>query len=89
MDNVIIYGPCALFVITTLINMGVFAKSGELKQQKAELLQYTNENFVSKETYFANHTAIETQLAQVRADISEIKTLLITTLQNILNRKDG
>lgn len=77
MDNFLIYGPCALFVITTLISVKIFARSEDLLKLKAELLEYMNNNFVKESIYADNHKALQQDIAQMRQDVSDVKNLLI------------
>lgn len=77
MDNWIIFAPCALFVITTLVQMKIFARSEDLTKLEAKLITYVNETFVKESVYADNHKALQIDITQMRQDISDVKNLLI------------
>lgn len=77
MDNLIIFAPCALFIITTLIQLKIFARTEELTALKAELITYAAEHFVKQDTYQDNHKALQNQMLQIHKDISDVKNILI------------
>jgi len=77
MDNLVIYAPCVLYVITTLIQLKVFARTDELATLRAELIAYATEHFVKQETYQDNHKALQDQMLQIHQDVSDVKNLLI------------
>ncbi len=78
MENIIIFAPCAVFVITLLIQLGVFARSSELLNLKAEMFEYVAKNYLSKDIYADNHKSLQEDLTQMRQDIADVKNLLIT-----------
>lgn len=78
MDKWLFYGPCAAFVITSLINLKIFARSEDLSKLKAELMAYTSEHFVNRETYSDNHKALQDQMLQIHQDVSDVKNILIS-----------
>ncbi|MCD7779854.1 MAG: hypothetical protein LUH05_04200 [Candidatus Gastranaerophilales bacterium] len=78
MNNIIVFAPCAVFVITLLIQIGVFARSSELLSLKAEMLEYVAKNYLSKDIYADNHKSLQEDLTQMRQDIADVKNLLIT-----------
>ncbi len=77
MDNWIIFAPCVLFVITTLIQMRVFARTEDLTKLEARMITYINDNFVKESIYTDNHKALQADITQMRQDISDVKNLLI------------
>lgn len=77
MDNLAIYAPCALYIITTLIQLKIFARTDELATLKAELIGYMAEHFVKQDTYQDNHKALQNQMLQIHQDVSDVKNLLI------------
>lgn len=77
MDNLIIYAPYAVYVILTLINLKIFARTEDLKGLKAELMTYASEHFVSREVYSDNHKALQDQMLQIHTDVSDVKNILI------------
>lgn len=82
MHELQVFAPYALYVITVLISIKIFARSDEVVLMKAELLQYVNENFVKENTYNSNHETLKEEISQLRQDISEIKNLLIGLSSN-------
>lgn len=82
MDNWIIYAPCAIFVITTLINLKIFARTEDLTKLEARMIKYTNENFTPKDIYSANHKALQEQISQIHQDVSDVKNLLISIINS-------
>lgn len=85
MDNLLLYAPCALFVITTIVSMRIFARTGDVKAMEAKLMTYAMEHFVTRDIYADNHKALQSQMLQIQHDISEVKTILI----NISSQKGG
>lgn len=77
MDNLVIYAPCALFIITTVVQLKIFARTEELTKLEARMIKYINDNFVKESIYADNHKALQTDIAQMRQDISDVKNLLI------------
>ncbi len=77
MENLIIFAPCAVFVIVLLIQLGIFARTSDVKAIEAKLMTYASEHFVTRDTYSDNHKALQNQMLQIHNDISEVKTLLI------------
>ncbi len=82
MDNLIVYGPCALFVITLLIQVKIFARYDALKALEANLIKYMSENYVPKDIYSANHKALQEQISQIHQDVSDVKNLLISIINS-------
>ncbi|MCD8179773.1 MAG: hypothetical protein LUE98_21185 [Tannerellaceae bacterium] len=77
MEHIIIFAPCAVFVITLLIQLGIFARTSELASLKAELIKYVSEQYISKNDYWDNHKSLKEDLSQMRQDIADVKNLLI------------
>lgn len=82
MDNYIIYAPCALFIITTLIQLKIFARNDELTKVEARMTKYINDNFVRREVYSDNHKALQEQISQIHQDVSDVKNLLISIINS-------
>lgn len=78
MDNWIIYAPCTLFVLTTLLNIKIFARSEDLSKLKADLMTYAAEHFVTKDTYSDSQKALQSHMLQIHNEISDVKNMLIT-----------
>lgn len=77
-NNLIIFAPCAVFVIVLLIQLNIFARTSELKAIETKLMTYAMEHFVTRDTYNLNHKALQDNLSQIRQDISDVRNLLIT-----------
>lgn len=82
MENWLVYAPCALFVITTLIQIKVFARSEDLTKQEAKMTKYINDHFVRRDTYTENHKSLQEQISQIHQDVSDVKNLLISIVNN-------
>lgn len=80
MDNLIVYGACALYVINTIIGLKIFARTEELNKLEASLMKYAMEHFLSKDTYNLNHQFLQEQIVDIRKDISDVKDLLIKVI---------
>lgn len=78
MENFIIYAPCALFIITLIIQLGIFARSSDLASLEAKLLKHISIYYVTDKTYRENHKTLQDQLQQIHTDINDIKNLLIS-----------
>nr|DAJ74751.1 MAG TPA: hypothetical protein [Caudoviricetes sp.] len=78
MDNIILYAPYALFIIISLVNLKIFARSDEISVLKAYLITYMSEHYVSDKTYRENHKSLQEQLAQIHTDINDVKNILIS-----------
>lgn len=82
MDNLIIYAPCLLYIITTLVQLKIFARSEELTQLEARMTKYINDNFTRIQTYSDNHKALQEQISQIHQDVSDVKNLLISIINS-------
>lgn len=77
MEELNIYAPLAVYIITLLIQLKIFARAEELTKLEAKLMTYMAENFVREENYRDNHKALQGQMAQIHQDVSDVKNLLI------------
>lgn len=82
MENWLVYAPCALFVITTLVQLKIFARAEELTKLEARMTKYINDNFVRRDTYTENHKSLQEQISQIHQDVSDVKNLLISIVNN-------
>lgn len=82
MDNFLIFAPCVLFVITTLIQMKIFARNDEVTKLEARMTKYINDNFVRRDTYTENHNSLQEQISQIHRDVSDVKNLLISIINS-------
>ncbi len=83
MNELIIFAPCVLFVITVLIQLNIFARTSELKAIEAKLMTYAMEHFVTQNTYNLNYQTLQRDFNQLRQDISDMRNLLIQLSANL------
>ena len=86
MQDFIILAPAALYIITLIIQLKIFARVDELATLKAELITYATEHFVKQDTYQDNHKALQNQMLQIHQDVSDVKDLLIGIINNRSSR---
>lgn len=82
LDNLYILAPCILYIITTLINLKIFARCDELTKLESGITKYINHNFVRLENYSDNHKSLQEQISQIHQDVSDVKNLLISIVSN-------
>lgn len=87
MENIALYAPMAIYVITLLVQLKIFARTEELLALKTELFQYINEHYVGISHYNENHKALQEQMNNISHEISEVKTLLINIISYQTNKK--
>ena len=80
MENYLVWGACALYVINTIIGLKIFARTEELNKLEASLMKYAMEHFLTKETYNINHQFLQEQITNIHRDISDMKDLLIKVI---------
>jgi len=57
--------------------MKIFARTEDLTKLEARMITYINDNFVKESVYADNHKALQTDITQMRQDVSDVKNLLI------------
>lgn len=82
-DHIVIYGTTALVVINIIINLGIFARSSDLKALEAKIADKLSKEYVQKDVYADNHKALEAQILQLQHDVSDVKSLLITAITEL------
>lgn len=87
MENIALYAPMAIYVITLLVQLKIFARTEELLALKTELFQYMNEHYVGISHYNENHKALQEQMNNISHEISEVKNLLINIISRQTNKK--
>lgn len=87
MENFVLYAPMAIYVITLLVQLKIFARTEELLALKTELFQYMNEHYVGISHYNENHKALQEQMNNISHEISEVKNLLINIISRQTNKK--
>ncbi len=80
MEHLLEYAPFALFVINLLLCLRIFARTEDMNNLKAELITYGMEHFITKDMYSDNHKALQDQMLQIHSDISDVKNLLISSI---------
>ena len=80
MEHLFEYAPFALCVINLLLCLRIFARAEDLNNLKAELMTYGMEHFITKDLYSDNHKALQDQMLQIHSDISDVKNLLISSI---------
>lgn len=76
--EVFLYASVAIYIMQLLVSLKIFARTDELKELKAEIL----EKCIIKDVYNENHRALQDQMLQIHQDISDVKNLLITVVNN-------
>lgn len=71
----------AVYVITLLLQIKIFARTDEVKNLEIQLIKYVNDNFVQNKIYMDNQNEMRKQLSQVHADINDIKEILISMVK--------
>lgn len=71
----------AVYVITLLLQIKIFARTDEVKNLEIQLIKYVNDNFVQNKIYMDNQNEMRKQLSQVHADINDIKQILISMVK--------
>lgn len=87
MENIALYAPMAIYVITLLVQLKIFARTEELLALKTELFQYMNEHYVGISHYNENHKTLQEQMNNISHEISEVKNLLINIISRQTNKK--
>lgn len=87
MENIILYAPMAVYVITLLIQLRIFARTEELLTLKTELMQYMSEHYVGIQHYGENHKALQDQMNGISHEISDVKNLLINIISSQRERQ--
>lgn len=71
----------AVYVITLLLQIKIFARTDEVKNLEIQLIKYINDNFVQNKIYMDNQNEMRKQLSQVHADINDVKEILISMVK--------
>lgn len=78
MEHLIIFAPCALFVITLIVQLNIFARADDLSKLETKIMKHANENFINYKIYHDNHISLETRITQMDSNVQEVKNLLIS-----------
>lgn len=82
MDNLIVYAPYIIMLIVFCIQYKIFMTPADFQKEKALFVQYISEHYVADKTYRENHKSLQEQVTQIHQDVSEVKTLLISIVDN-------
>lgn len=82
MENFINNAPYLVIAIAFFIQYKIFVTPNQLAEFKTNLIEYIANNYVSDKTYRDNHNSLETRMDNIAKDVSDVKTLLISIVQN-------
>lgn len=75
----IIHNYGSQIVLLTIIGLQykVFMTPADFQKERADLIKYIADNYVSDKTYRENHKSFQQDLHDMRVDLSDIKKILI------------
>lgn len=82
MENFINNAPYLVMAIAFFIQYKIFVTPNQLAEFKTDLIEYIANHYVSDKTYRDNHNSLETRMDNIAKDVSDVKTLLISIVQN-------
>lgn len=82
MENFINNAPYLVIAIAFFIQYKIFVTPNQLAEFKTDLVEYIANHYVSDKTYRDNHNSLETRMDNIAKDVSDVKTLLISIVQN-------
>lgn len=88
MDNLTLYSPYIIMFIIFCIQYKIFMTPADFQKEKALFVQYISDHYVSDKTYRENHKSLQEQVTQIHQDVSEVKTLLISIVNNQHNSRN-
>lgn len=71
------YGSQIVLLIIIGLQYKVFMTPADFQKERADLIKYIADNYVSDKTYRENHKSFQQDLHDMRVDISDIKKILI------------
>lgn len=71
------YGPQIVLLIIIGLQYKVFMTPADFQKERADLIKYIADNYVSDKTYRENHKSFQQDLHEMRVDLSDIKKILI------------
>jgi hypothetical protein len=71
------YGPQIVLLIIIGLQYKVFMTPADFQKERADLIKYIADNYVSDKTYRENHKSFQQDLHDMRVDLSDIKKILI------------
>ena len=76
------FAPYITIFILFCVQCNIFLTPAKFQEEKASFIQYIAEHYVSDKTYRSNHESLQKQVTQIHQDVSEVKTLLISIVDN-------
>ena len=76
------FAPYITIFILFCVQCNIFLTPAKFQEEKASFIQYISEHYVSDNTYRSNHESLQKQVTQIHQDVSEVKTLLISIVDN-------
>lgn len=71
------YGSQIVLLIIIGLQYKVFMTPADFQKERADLIKYIADNYVSDKTYRENHKSFQQDLHEMRVDLSDIKKILI------------
>lgn len=71
------YGSQIVLLIIVGLQYKVFMTPADFQKERADLIKYIADNYVSDKTYRENHKSFQQDLHDMRVDLSDIKKILI------------
>ena len=71
------YGSQIVLLIIIGLQYKVFMTPADFQKERADLIKYIADNYVSDKTYRENHKSFQQDLHDMRVDLSDIKKILI------------
>lgn len=71
------YGLQIVLLIIIGLQYKVFMTPADFQKERADLIKYIADNYVSDKTYRENHKSFQQDLHDMRVDLSDIKKILI------------
>lgn len=71
------YGSQIALLIIIGLQYKVFMTPADFQKERADLIKYIADNYVSDKTYRENHKSFQQDLHDMRVDLSDIKKILI------------
>lgn len=71
------YGSQIALLIIIGLQYKVFMTPADFQKERADLIKYIADNYVSDKTYRESHKSFQQDLHDMRVDLSDIKKILI------------
>lgn len=71
------HGSQIVLLIIIGLQYKVFMTPADFQKERADLIKYIADNYVSDKTYRENHKSFQQDLHDMRVDLSDIKKILI------------